>query len=330
MITPEDIVREVRVAETRIRPNIRKTEIIQSTLGGLRKEFPVFLKLENTQHTGSFKARGSLNKVLSLTESERTKGVITASTGNHGMGVAKALQLTGVKGSIFLPRNASKAKIKKLRSFGANLEFVEGSPLETELYAKRIAAETGTNWISPYNDIRIIGGQGTIALESIEQLPGIRRAFVTVGGGGLVSGIASVLKFMLPEIQIIGCVPENSPEMCLSVQAGHIVHLPEEKETLSDGSAGGAEDDSITFPLCAELIDEWVLISEHEIANAMRMIYYEHDMIIEGSAGVAAAACLKHADKTDRDLVIICGGNVDADRFQKLVQGDAGLGFDTL
>ena len=319
MNTSEDILCEVHDAETRIRPHIRRTKIIQSSVGGARQTNPVFLKLENEQHTGSFKARGSLNKVLSLNETERSKGVITASTGNHGMGVARALQLTGIEGSIFLPRTASKLKIEKLMTLGANLKYVDGNPLDTELHAKQYAQDFGANWISPYNDAKIIGGQGTIALEILNQIPKVRRIFVTVGGGGLVSGIASVFKHERPDVEIIGCLPENSPEMYMSVRAGHIVHLEEDKATLSDGSAGGAEDDSITFPLCAELIDDWVLVSEQEIADAMKAVYREHDMVIEGSAGVAVAASIKYGGKTDLDLVIICGGNVDATRFREIV-----------
>ncbi len=320
MISPETIVREVEDAEARIRANILTTEIIQSTLGVKRGDNPVFLKLENKQHTGSFKARGSLNKVMSLNETERSKGVITASTGNHGMGVARAMKLSGVKGSIYLPRDASPAKIDKLKALDANLNFVDGSPLDTELHAKRIAEVSGTIWISPYNDLKIIAGQGTIALEILQQMPDVNRVFITVGGGGLVSGIASVLKNVLPGVRIIGCVPENSPEMYLSIKAGHIVHLEETKDTLSDGSAGGAESDSITFPLCAKLIDDWVLVSEEEIANAMKAIYHEHDLVIEGSAGVAAAASWKIGSDTDRDLVIICGGNIEPGRFKDIVQ----------
>jgi len=322
MITPGDIVREVEDAEHRIRPYIRKTKIIPSTIGGLREGNPLFLKLENEQYTGSFKARGGINKVLSLNEAERDRGVITASTGNHGMGVARALGLTGVKGSIFLPNSASPVKIEKLKALNAQLKFVDGTPLNTELYAKQIAKDSGAIWISPYNDPKIIGGQGTVALEIIKQMPGVRRIFITVGGGGFVSGVASVIKNEDPTIDIIGCVPENSPEMYLSVQAGHIVHLEEEKDTLSDGSAGGAEDDSITFPLCAELIDDWVLVSEREIAESMRAVYSEHDMVIEGSAGVAVAACLKYGGETEQDLVIVCGGNIEIGRFQEVVFGD--------
>lgn len=321
MINRDDIVQEIYNAEERIRPHIVRTPIIESTVDGSRRTHPVFLKLENQQHTGSFKARGSLNKILSLNDMDQQKGVITASTGNHGMGVARALQLTGVAGSIFLPRSASKLKLEKLTMLGANLQFVDGSPLDTELHAKSVAEESGANWISPYNDPKIIGGQGTVAIEILEQMPDVRRVFVTVGGGGLVSGIASMLKHERPGIEIIGCVPQNSPEMYLSVKAGHIVHLDEDKETLSDGSAGGAEDDAITFPLCAELIDDWVLVSENEIADAMGAIYQEHKMIIEGSAGVAVAASLKYGSDTQHDLAIICGGNVDVGRFEKIVKG---------
>ena len=314
MFSIDEIAENVRKANKRIREHTRVTPLEETMLCGSRKDHPLHLKLENTQHTGSFKARGSLNKVMAVKGSGRN--IVTASTGNHGLGVARALQLTGQTGLIFLPKNAKESKVERLRAAGADLRFVDGSPLDAELAAKQYAGDTDAIWISPYNDLEVLAGQGTIGLELIEQLPVIKRVFVTVGGGGLVSGIASILKDHDPGIEIVGCLPENSPEMYLSVQAGHIVHLDEELPTLSDGSAGGAEDGSITFPVCRDLIDHWQLVSEDEIASAMQRAFKCNDRIIEGSAGVALAAALR-ADETKGDVVIICGGNVD----KKVIEG---------
>ena len=313
------IVQEVLEAEARIRSHIRTTDVVKSSLDRSNPSRRVWLKLENQQVTGSFKARGSMNKVLSMSATEKQYGAITASTGNHGMGVARALELTGTSGSIYLPKTASKAKIEKLEVLGGNLEFVDGSCLNTELYAKSIANETSATWISPYNDLKIIGGQGTIGIEILDQCPTLTRVFVTVGGGGLISGVAAILKHFKPSIKIVGCLPSQSPEMYLSVKAGHIVDLDEEKETLSDGSAGGVEEGSITFPLCQQLVDEWALVSESDIAHAMRSVYHTHQMVIEGAAGVAVAGWMHSESDTGTDLVIICGGNIDSELFQSVI-----------
>lgn len=311
MFSIAELSERIVTAEKRIRPHILKTRLLR---------FPgnsghLLLKLENEQHTGSFKARGSLNKVMSLSPDQRAHGVITASTGNHGLGVCRALQLTDTEGTIYLPRSAKRAKVEKLQTYGVSLKFVDGGPLKSELEAKAAAAKTGAVWISPYNDIDVIAGQGTIGIELLEQTPGIKRVFITVGGGGLISGVATYLKSQNPEIQIIGCVPENSPEMMLSVQTGKIVHLEDAKSTLSDGSAGGAEDGSITFDYCRSLVDSWIAVTEKEIAGAMRQLYTKAALRAEGSAGVAFAAHSKSGHAQDGDVVIICGGNIEDEDF---------------
>ena len=308
MTVAQHLAHLVEKAESRIRPHTKTTPLHATKLGGQRKKYPVHLKLENLQHTGSFKARGSLNKLKSLTPDDRSRHIYTASTGNHGMGVARALGITGVQGTVYLPKNAADKKVAKLRSAGASLKFIEGGPLDSELTAKAEAAISNGVWVSPYNDIEIVAGQGTIGVELVKQAKDIQRVFATVGGGGLISGIAGYLKNHNPEIEIVGCVPENSPEMMLSVEAGHIVHLENPKETLSDGSAGGAEDGSITLEFCQKLVDSWIAVTEEEIAEAMALVQKTDGYSIEGSAGVAVAACLKSGKETSGDIVIICGG----------------------
>jgi len=307
-----DILGEVLAAQHRIRPYILHTPLMYSHyLSGLCKG-RVYLKLENEQHTGSFKARGSLNKVLSLTADERMQGAITASSGNHGLGFARALEIANMKGLIVLPRSASSAKRLALAAYNnVSTEFIDGDALDAELYAKRHAKEHDLIWVSPYNDPHVIGGQGTIGIELAEQLPEIHNVFVTVGGGGLAGGVGTYLKAMSPQTRIIGCLPENSPEMYLWVKSG-MYQTVEPRATLSDGSAGAPEPEAITYPLCRDLIDTFCLVPEEAIAHAMRLMVAYHHKIIEGAAAVAVAAFIQNAEsfKNQTTVIIICGGNV--------------------
>jgi len=278
-----------------------------------------WLKCEQEQHTGSFKWRGALARLY-----ERPPGseLIAASTGNHGLAVARAARMFGHSATIYLPATAAGAKKKKLEEAGVRLVEVSGDSLAAELAGKSAAQASGSTWVSPYNDPLVIAGQGTIGVELLDQLPDLARVYVTVGGGGLVSGIASVLKEFRPGIEIIGCQPAQSPEMSLSVRAGRVVDFPEAGATLSDGSAGPLEPDSITFPVCQTLVDRWILVSEEEIRTAMRQLYRTHGMVTEGAAGVAYAAATKD-DRTGRSgsmAVILCGGNIDPEVFRQIVE----------
>lgn len=311
----------IQQAFIRIQPHILRTPLLHSRelsqlIGG-----EVYLKLESEQHTGSFKARGSLNKILSLTDSQRTTGVVTASTGNHGLGFARACEISGAKGIVYLPRKASQSKIDALGYYHVELRFHEGSSLDTELFARRSAEENGLTWISPYNDPDIIAGQGTIGLELIEQLGTFDMLCATVGGGGLISGIATCLSEMDTQVEIIGCQPSNSPEMSLSVEKGTITNLPTFIPTLSDGSAGGIEEDSITFPICQRLVSEFMLVSEEEIKNAIKYVAHRHHRIIEGAAGVSIAAVMNNKERFEgkRTVVIVCGGNIDVEVFKGII-----------
>lgn len=297
----------------RVRPYTLTTPLLKSLPLGRLADASVYLKLESEQHTGSFKARGSMNKVLSLSETQRNRGMVTASTGNHGLGLARAGAEMDVKVVVFVPENANPAKVDAIKEYGAEIRYTPAGLSETKAHsqAKQYAKNNGMEWVSPYNDRQIIGGQGTIAVELLRQLPTIDYLFVTVGGGGLISGIATYLRAHSPHTKVIGCLPENSPEMYESVRTGSYVHM-ESGPTLSDGSAGGFEEGSITFPLCQELIHDWTLVSEHEIKQAMRLVLDTHHKVIEGSAGVAVASYLKRKDEfTGKSVVIlICGGNI--------------------
>lgn len=321
MIDISKIYDDIVNAASKIKPHILKTPLLESKELSEAIKGKVFLKLESEQYTGSFKARGSLHKLLSLSPEEKGQGVITASTGNHGLGFARALEITNTKGTVYLPEKASKAKIKALSYYPVELVFHKSDSLQTELFAKAEAKRQNKVWVSPYNDPMVIAGQGTIALEVSEQIDHFDAIFVTVGGGGMISGIGSFIKEKLPETMVIGCQPSHSPEMKLSVDAGKICALPEFIETLSDGSAGGIEEGAITFPICQKVIDEFILVSEEEIIKGLQFAFHTHHKIIEGSAAVTIASLLQQKDRFAGKTVVLvlCGSNIDTEILKKLV-----------
>ncbi|HWQ36310.1 MAG TPA: threonine/serine dehydratase [Blastocatellia bacterium] len=307
-----DIYAEATRAEGRIRPYLRETPLDYSLPLSQQTQAEVFLKLENLQYTGSFKTRGAMNKLLALTPEQQRRGIVTASTGNHGAAVAFGLRALSLPGVVFVPENASATKVEAIRRYGAEVRHYSTSPLETELYARRYAAENNLVYISPYNDPDVIAGQGTIGVELLRQCPAVDAVFIAVGGGGLAAGVAGYLKSALRrDLTIIGCLPENSPEMAVSVKAGHFVEM-EPQPTLSDATAGGFEPGAITFDLCRALIDDYVLVSEAEIAATMREFIEAHHLLIEGSAGVALAGFLKLQERFRQKsvVIIICGANI--------------------
>jgi threonine dehydratase len=215
-----DIYNEVKQAEKRIRLHLRPTRLEYSPTLSRQSGAEVYCKLENLQPTGSFKVRGAMNKLLSLEDSVRSKGVVAASTGNHGAAVAYSMQKLDVPGIIFVPGNADPSKIAIIEQSDAEVRFFGSDCAETEVHARQYAAGQGMTYVSPYNDLQIIGGQGTIGLELQQQLSSIDAVFVSLGGGGLISGIAGYLKHSNPSVEIIGCSPENSQVMIQSLAAG--------------------------------------------------------------------------------------------------------------
>jgi threonine dehydratase len=275
----------------------------------------VLVKCEHEQRTGSFKARGSMAKILTLTDEQRDRGVVTASTGNHGLGVGNALATLGGRGIVYLPENASPSKVAALRRFGLEIraEGTDSGVLEPK--ARAYAAEHDLTYVPPYNDPDVIAGQGTVGVEILEQLAGekLDAVVVAVGGGGLVSGIASVLKRHLPDVRVYGASPVRDAAMAASVEAGEIV-LVDGQDTLSDGTAGSVEPGSITFGLCRQLVDDWVLVSEDAISAALRMVIDTEHQLIEGSAAMAFAAARARRTELEgqRVAIVSCGGNISA------------------
>ena len=283
-----------------------------------------WLKGEHLQNTGSFKLRGAMNKVLSLTKEEKDKGIIAASSGNHGIGTTQAARVAGLEATIYLPQNVSPKKHSKMKRLGAKTVLVPGSPLEGEKAGRAAAEREGKTFVSPYADLDIIAGQGTVGLELAEQCPDLAAVYATLGGGGLISGLGGYLKTRMPNVEIIACSAENGPAMYLCLEKGEIYDTPETK-TLSDGTSGGIEEGAITFEFCQQVIDRHILVSETEIASAMCDMAANESFIIEGAAGVALAAGLKDASgyQGKNIAVVISGRNIALDTFRSVLEQGA-------
>ena len=320
MLKSKDVAKEVLLAESRIRPHVRQTILEHSHYFSQLGPAAVYCKLENLQHTGSFKVRGAMNKLLSLSAEELARGVVTASTGNHGAAVAFSLNKLGASGIVFLPNNVEKNKVKLIERLGAEVRYFAEDNADTECFAREFAEQRGMTYISPYNDPQVVGGQGTIGIELIRQLDAIEAVFVSLGGGGLISGIAGYLKFIHPHVQIIGCSPKNSQVMIQSLNAGKILDTPS-LPTLSDATAGGLESDAITFELCQAFVDEYMTVTEDEIKKSLRQFIQTHQMLIEGSAAVAIASYLKMRERfAEKNIVIIiCGANISLDTLKRII-----------
>lgn len=307
MIAPTDIAELSESAHARIKPHIEHTPLV--------RDASLSYKCENLQKTGSFKSRGATAKLTSLSAEERSRGVVAASTGNHGAGVAYAAGRLGIRAIVYVPDMASPLKVQAIRDLGAEVRIHGSDGVDSEIEARRVAGESGAVYVSPYNDPDVIAGQGTLGIELLEDVPDIDTVVVAVGGGGLISGVASVLKEHRPEVRVVGCSPSNSAAMAASLEAGEIIEAAH-SETISDGTHGGVEPESITFGLCQQLIDDFVLVPESEIRHAMKTFMDEHQMKIEGSAGVALAAA--NGAQAANTVVILCGGNVSDERLGSL------------
>ena len=274
----------------------------------------VYLKLENIQKTGSFKFRGAVSKMTSLNDEEKSMGVVTASTGNHGAACSLAMSILGIDGKIIVPDNVHKNKVDNILNLGGEVEYHGNDCLIAEERAQEISSNTGANYISPYNDPAIVCGQGTIGYELNQDLKNIDSVFVSVGGGGLISGIGGYLKSVQNQVKMIAVSPKNSCVMFESMKAGKQLDLPS-KPTLSDGTAGGVEVGSITFALCQEIIDEFILVDEEDISEGIRLGIEKLHQLIEGAAGAAIAGFLQKKDdlKGQTVIIIICGGNISSE-----------------
>ncbi len=303
-------------AHSAIRPQVCVTPLERSRALSAALGCEVLLKADHLQPTGSFKIRGATNKIHILGDAVKNTGVITASTGNHGQAVARAGALAGVPVTVYVAASTARPKIEAIQGWGAQLVVVDGNPLEGELQARKRAAEENRPYISPYNDLDVVAGQGTLGMELAEQAPQLDAVFVSVGCGGLIGGIGTALEHLRPDTRVVGVWPENSPCMLRALEAGKIIDVPE-SPTLSDGTAGAVEPGSITFPICQSVIDATVCVTESQIASAMRRIAEAERWIVEGAAGVALAGLVKAAhDYEGRTVaVVLCGRNIALETF---------------
>ncbi len=303
-------------AAQRIRPHIRRTPTEPSPglgRGGL-------LKLEQFQITGSFKVRGATNKLLTLDEEQLRAGVVVASTGNHGAAAAHASQQLDSPCLVFAPSDTDPSKLSGIASRGAELILEGADCLDSELRARSHAERHGMTYISPYNDLHVAAGQGSLAVELNEQAPELERVYVAVGGGGLIAGVGAHLKDQGRSIEVVGCSPELSDVMARSVSAGSIIDVPF-VPTLSDGTAGSLEQDTVTLALCQQYVDRFALVSEAEIAGAILWALENHRILIEGAAAVALAVARRELDPSSKTRagVILCGANISPSKLRSIL-----------
>lgn len=316
---PVDFAAKIREAYARIRGDIKRTPVEHSPALSRETGAEIYAKWECDQTTGSFKLRGALNKLRSLPPADRAKGVVSASTGNHGLAISHAARLEGIALKLFLPETVAEIKKRRIESLGVDVEVRGASCDKAEAIAREFAGRTGRVFVSPYNDRDIVSGAGTVGLELHEDLPGFDEVLVPVGGGGLIAGIAAYLKAVRPDVRIVGVEPETSAFMAASLAAGRLVDI-DERETMADAVAGGIEPGSITFPLCRDLVDAIELVPESSIARALAFVHARHGRMIEGAGALPFAALLAAAAlrKGRTAVAVASGGNIAVERFRAL------------
>lgn len=314
MVTLEDILEaQVRLRGVAVHTPLLESHIHQAEGGADGRR--LYLKPENLQPIGAFKLRGAYNKIASLTEEERRRGIITYSSGNHGQGVAYAARALGAKAVITMPTNAPAIKREATAALGAEIIFAGTSGVERQLKAEELAAQHGYVIVPPFNDEKIIAGQGTIGLEILEDLPEVETVLVPVGGGGLISGVATALKLSKPQVKVIGVEPALGADAQASLRAGKIVRFPPEQvtQTIADGLRAQYVGE-INFEHIRRYVDDIVTVSEDEIREATRRLAEHPKTLAEPSGAVATAAFLFHPTQlpqTKMNVAVISGGNID-------------------
>ncbi|KAH7116135.1 putative threonine dehydratase [Dendryphion nanum] len=306
-------------ARARIRDHIYQTPLIPARQVGKDNGSAVLFKAENFQLTGSFKMRGAMSKLTAQSDDVR---LITASSGNHGISAACAAKTLSKKVTVVLPETVVQAKLEKIQAYGVDVILHGAETGLAEQHAQHLAASEGYTYVSPYNDPDIIAGQGTIGLEILEQCKQVDNIFVAMGGGGLISGIGSVMKAFSPRTRIYGVSAANTKALADSMAAGRVIdtkHLA----TLADGVAGGMDLNSITLPLAMSVIDEVIECNESEIRTALRTLAFDENLIVEGSAALALAGYNKVAENVAGQtcILILCGANLNRDFVMREIFG---------
>ena len=310
---------DFKKAHKSISPYINYTPLIHSL--ALSKNLEVYLKLECLQVTGSFKLRGATNKLLSLTNEQKNKGVIAVSTGNHGKGVAHAAKQIGIKSTIFMSSMVPEHRKKAIESLGAKVEIIGNNSDEADLYAREFAKKNNITLVHPFDDLDVIAGQGTVGLEMLEAMPDIDSVIIPTSGGGLIGGIALAIKLQKPNVKIIATSMKRGPSMYESLKVGKPVDVQEE-ETLADclGGSIGLEN-QYTFGICKDVIDDFILIDEPKIAEGIKFNFEKHKLVTEGAAATSIMAVKdqlsSHFGKNT--ICLLCGGNIDSELFGKII-----------
>ncbi len=310
-------ISEVYHAAQVLREVARHPRIIGVT--DLNPEAHIFLKPENLQHTGSFKLRGAYYKISQLTDEEKARGVIACSAGNHAQGVALGAAHNGIKAVICLPAGAPISKVEATKSYGAEVVMVPGVYDDAYERAISLRDEEGYTFVHPFDDPKVIAGQGTIGLEILEEMPDVEAVIVPIGGGGLIAGVAFALKMLRPDVKVYGVQAEGAPSMAHSISEGHKVHL-DSVRTVADGIAV-KEPGDLTYSLVKEYVDEVVTVSEDEIAAAILALIEKQKLVAEGAGAVSVAAAMfnKVPIKGKKTVCIVSGGNIDVTSLNRVI-----------
>ncbi|KIL86288.1 threonine dehydratase catabolic [Fusarium avenaceum] len=318
MPTFQEVAEASVQARDRIRQHIYETPLIPAKKIGRDSNANVLFKAENFQLTGSFKLRGAMSKLSVHGEGQ----LITASSGNHGIASALASQSLSKKLTVVLPEIVIPAKLKKIEAYGVDVILHGVEAGLAEQHAQQLASSGTYTYVSPYNDLHIVAGQGTIGLELLEQHDHIDNIFISMGGGGLISGVGSVLKVFSPRTKVYGVSAAHTKVLAESMAAGHVVeteHLP----TIAEAVAGGMDKDSITLALATAVVDELIECDESEIIEALKMLALSESMIVEGSAALALAGFNSVASKLSgqTSVIVLCGSNYDQEKINKIIFG---------
>ena len=316
-----DVPQLVLEAHQRCQDYLSPTPLEYSPYLSHQIEGDVWLKLDSMQRTSSFKFRGAINKILSLSEEELDKGVVTASTGNYALAVAEAMRIRERRAKIYVAKDIEPSRLALLQAHGLDLVIAGELAWDAEKEARRVAEEEDRTYVSPYNDPVVVGGQGTCGYEISQQLPDLDAAFFACGSGGLLTGSAGWLKSHNPDIEAYGVSPENSPVMYESMRGKKMVEM-ETYPTLADTCAGGVDLDTITLDLCLRYVDEILLLSENEIEASIRLLFEEHRLVVEGSGALGVGGLLKRKERFRGKKVVatVCGRNVDLEVFKRIIQ----------
>jgi threonine dehydratase len=310
---------DIYAARSRMGHLIRETPLEYSHFLSDMCGGEIWLKLENLQLNGSFKARGALNKILQLSDEEKEKGIVTASSGNHAQGVGYAARMLGIDATIVVPGHTPLVKIEAIRRFGVELVVHGNEYMDAERLAMEMEEEEGMTFISPYNDLEVIAGQGTIGLEMLEVIPDLKTILVPVGGGGLAAGVGCSVKGINEALEVVGVQSIASPVMYESVKWGRIVEM-ELEDSVAEALHGGIEEGSVTFDMCQRYLDSFIIVREDTIMKAIASLMVREHQIVEGAGAVGVAAIMEKPERFSgrKTGVVVTGANIDEELLRRV------------